>query len=117
MASTKLERMRTAEDVIKRLEWDILDHAVHGFTVGYLDRFLGVMEESLESRDGMWREVPQHRIAWFKYGGTVIWDKESRTDFVFGTANGEGKRLPAIVSEVNAARENEGCAPLRCCCS
>jgi hypothetical protein len=95
--------MRTAEDVIKRLQWDVVDGAMHGFSVGYLDRFLGVIEEPFESREGLWRDVPQHRIQWFKYGGATIWEKETRTDFVFGTANGNGKRLPEVVCEVNAA--------------
>ena len=29
--------------------------------------------------------IPQHRIHYFKYRNTKIWDRDSRKDFVFGS--------------------------------
>ena len=60
--------MKTAEDVIKRIMWDSNLHA-DDFSVGYLDRFLGVLEKSfgafswedLASVDCTVLAIPKHR--------------------------------------------------------
>lgn len=48
MSDDKKARMRTAADVVKRLRWDP-DLPVDDFTMGYLDRFRGVLEKRLAS--------------------------------------------------------------------
>lgn len=88
----KKASMRTAEDVIKRIKWDpSLNPA--DFTVGYLDRFLGVIEnnftafnwDDLASVDYSDTAIPQHRIQYFKYKSVIVWDKTKRIDEVFGS--------------------------------
>ncbi|XP_059196035.1 leukocyte receptor cluster member 9 [Centropristis striata] len=90
----KKPRMRTADDVISRILWD---SSVEGseFVVGYVDRFLGVLERPFN--DFNWDTdpcdcdysselaLPRHRIQYFTYRGHRVWDRHSRTDRVFGS--------------------------------
>ncbi|KAK2844680.1 hypothetical protein Q5P01_011339 [Channa striata] len=90
----KKPRMRTADDVISRILWDPLVDASE-FVVGYLDRFLGVVERPFG--DFNWDTspcdcdysaelaLPRHRIQYFTYRGHRVWDRHSRTDRVFGS--------------------------------
>ena len=84
--------MKTAADVIKRLQWDEqLPQEI--FTIGYLDRFLGIVEEKfsnfswedLASADYDTLAIPQHRIQYFKYKTEKVWEKTTRLDIVFGS--------------------------------
>ncbi|XP_053537017.1 leukocyte receptor cluster member 9 isoform X2 [Ictalurus punctatus] len=90
----KKMRMRTADDVINRILWDTtVDPA--DFIVGHLDRFLGVLERPFS--DFSWdtqvcdcdyseeMAIPRHRIQYFSYKGQRVWDRDSRTDHVFGS--------------------------------
>ena len=84
--------MRTAEDVINRIKWDEM-LPEESFTVGYLDRFLGVQEEpfstfsweDLAGADYDVLAIPQHRIQYFKYKTEKVWEKSERLDLVFGS--------------------------------
>ncbi|XP_066230463.1 leukocyte receptor cluster member 9 [Saccopteryx leptura] len=103
-ARTKKPPLRTAAAVIQRIRWDPrLDPA--DFSVGYTDRFLGVLEEPFSAF--CWDEplaalgpgllaVPQHRVRYFRFRGRVVWDRASRTDRVFGSGLAEG-RGPTIL--------------------
>uniref|UniRef100_A0A671PWQ2 Leukocyte receptor cluster member 9-like n=1 Tax=Sinocyclocheilus anshuiensis TaxID=1608454 RepID=A0A671PWQ2_9TELE len=90
----KKPRMRTADEVISRIIWDSsVDPA--DFIVGHLDRFLGVLERPFS--DFSWDSqvcdcdfseelaLPHHRIQYFSYKGQRVWDRDSRTDRVFGS--------------------------------
>ncbi|XP_034030528.1 leukocyte receptor cluster member 9 [Thalassophryne amazonica] len=90
----KKPRMRTADDVISRILWDpTVDPSE--FVVGYVDRFLGVLERPFS--EFSWDTspcdcnysaelaLPRHRIQYFIYRGQRIWDRHSRTDRVFGS--------------------------------
>jgi uncharacterized protein (UPF0248 family) len=92
----KRSSMKTAEDVISRVEWDdLLDKRL--FRVGYVDRFLGIQEKSFDDfdfkvdlstvsdRHSSILAIPKHRIQYFKYNNEIIWDKETRTDLMFGS--------------------------------
>ncbi|XP_062848601.1 leukocyte receptor cluster member 9 [Trichomycterus rosablanca] len=92
--SKKKPRMRTADEVISRILWDSsVDPA--DFMVGHLDRFLGVLERPF--CDFSWdtqvcdcdyseeMAIPRHRIQYFTYKGQRVWDRDSRTDHVFGS--------------------------------
>ncbi|CAI5790757.1 leukocyte receptor cluster member 9 [Podarcis lilfordi] len=101
--------MKTAEDVISRLLWDPQLPAEH-FSIGYLDRFLGVLEEPFAAFS--WEDlastgpgvlaIPKHRIHYFKYKTRVVWDKVSRTDEVFGST-GSGRTILEVMKEVDEA--------------
>jgi len=94
--SKKKPSMRTAEDVKNRILWDPM-LPEEFFIIGYLDRFLGIKEESfstfswehLASVDYDVLAIPQHRIQYFKYKSEKVWDKSQRLDVVFGSTGSE----------------------------
>ncbi|XP_001376979.4 leukocyte receptor cluster member 9 [Monodelphis domestica] len=108
--------MRTARAVIDRILWDPqLDP--DDFSVGYVDRFRGVLEEPFNAF--CWDQdlaalgpgvlaVPQHRIRYFRHRGRLVWDRASRTDLVFGSAAG---RWTTILDGATEAGETEPCGP------
>jgi len=107
-AGTPKKKMRTASDVIKRIQWQ-KELSPEDFIVGYLDRFLGVQEKAFGAfswddiaavDDCAVLAIPKHRIQYFKYRGTLIWDKASRLDNVFGST-GSGITLSSYVAESN----------------
>lgn len=107
-AKAKKPPLRTAEAVIQRIRWDPhLNPA--DFSVGYVDRFLGVREEPFLSF--CWDEplaalapgvlaVPQHRVRYFRFRGRLVWDRASRTDLVFGSGLAAG-RGPTILDALH----------------
>lgn len=107
-AKVKKPPLRTAEAVIQRIRWDPhLNPA--DFSVGYVDRFLGVREEPFLSF--CWDEplaalapgvlaVPQHRVRYFRFRGRLVWDRASRTDLVFGSGLAAG-RGPTILDALH----------------
>lgn len=88
----KKASMKTADDVIKRIQWDA-NLPQDEFLVGYIDRFLGIQEkyftsfswEDIASVDYTVLAVPKHRIEYFKYKDIKVWDKPRRIDNVFGS--------------------------------
>ena len=99
VSDSKLPSMKSALDVINRIEWDE-QLPSENFLVGYLDSFLGTIERPFSSFD--WSldicdvetgknpsAVPQHRIQYFKYKDAKVWDKELRLDLVFGSTGNE----------------------------
>ena len=99
----KKPRLRQAVDVISRILWDP-DLQSEDFTIGYLDRFVGIIEkpfmafswEDLASVGHNVLAVPKHRIQYFKYRDEIVWDKRSGLDNVFGSKG--GKVITDIVS-------------------
>eukprot|EP01102_Stenamoeba_stenopodia_P004264 TRINITY_DN14594_c0_g1_i1.p1 TRINITY_DN14594_c0_g1~~TRINITY_DN14594_c0_g1_i1.p1 ORF type:complete len:135 (-),score=33.89 TRINITY_DN14594_c0_g1_i1:76-480(-) len=76
--------MRTAIDVCKRIRWDpVLRNQHENFTIGYLDRFDGVVDSPFTEFN--FEEIPFHRIHNFKYRGVVVWDKNLHVDHFFGS--------------------------------
>ncbi|XP_062395439.1 leukocyte receptor cluster member 9 isoform X2 [Sardina pilchardus] len=90
----KKPRMRTADDVINRIRWDSAINSAD-FVVGHIDRFLGVLERPFDEfawdtsvSDCDYSEelaLPRHRIQYFTYRGQRVWDRDNRTDRVFGS--------------------------------
>ena len=88
--------LRQAADVISRILWDP-DLQTEEFTIGYLDRFTGIIEKPFSAFS--WEDlstvghnvlaVPKHRIQYFKYKDQIIWDKRSQLDNVFGSRGGK----------------------------
>ena len=109
-AECKKQPMKTAADVIKRIEWDELMPR-ESFVIGYLDRFEGLVEDNF-TKFSNWGNlvdaeyealaIPQHRIEYFKYRGTKVWDKKSKLDLVFGSSGDNGgKTIEEIMNEVD----------------
>jgi uncharacterized protein (UPF0248 family) len=97
---TKKTSMKTADDVISRIEWDERLDA-RCFRVGYIDRFLGLQEKAfnefdfkvdlstISDRHSSVLAIPKHRIQYFKYNNEIVWDKDTRTDVIFGSTGNE----------------------------
>jgi hypothetical protein len=91
---------KTIEDVISRIE---ADHRLEKryVRVGYLDRLLGLQEKSyqdfdfkidpanIHDRSAVTLVISKHLIQYFKYGNDMIWDKERRTDLMFGASSSQ----------------------------
>lgn len=84
--------MKIVSDVILRIKWDV-ELSLKDFIVGYLDRFVGIMEKYFE--DFSWDDfvlvdyfvdlvISRYRIQYFKYLEEIVWDKRERIDKVFG---------------------------------
>lgn len=110
---TKKPSLKTAGDVRKRIQWDPELQKEH-FTVGYLDRFSGVVEkpftafswEHLSMVDLDQLAVPQHRIQYYKYKGVKVWDKKDRLDHIFGSA-GNNITIQQIIQEDDSEIERD----------
>ena len=121
--------MKTAMDVIHRIQWDKMLEP-HNFHVGYIDRwviplltpsdlfynhftqhrFKGVVEErftgfsnwgDLASADFDALAIPQHRIQYFKYKDTKVWDKNERIDLVFGSVGAGDEDILDVIDRVD----------------
>lgn len=88
------KKLRPALDVLNRIRWDASLEAGE-FVVGYEDRFLGVKEMEVKK----WKMeqtdlefIPLHRVVYFKRvsDGVLVWDRETKTDLVFGGGAGAG---------------------------
>uniref|UniRef100_A0A3B4AE74 Leukocyte receptor cluster (LRC) member 9 n=1 Tax=Periophthalmus magnuspinnatus TaxID=409849 RepID=A0A3B4AE74_9GOBI len=124
--------MRTADDVISRVLWDPSVDSSE-FVVGYVDRFLGVLERPF--CDFNWETnpcdcdyttelaLPRHRIQYFTYRGQRVWDRHSRMDRVFGSTGqalappfgGEGEVEVSPLSQVNCTAPWRALAPRGLC--
>lgn len=82
--------MRTALDAMNRMRWDTA-YCETLCVVGIIDRFGGIEERTLTAvMDGKGTSdpeiaVPEHRIIYLKYDGTIWWDKRTKTDRLFGS--------------------------------
>ncbi|CAD5115564.1 DgyrCDS4526 [Dimorphilus gyrociliatus] len=105
-------KLRSAEDVIKRILWD--DIPVENCYVGYIDRFVGLVEKSfsafswedIASVDYYTLAIPKHRIVYFKYKKLIIWDKRKRLDNVFGST-GSNITLRDVLNNYEEMSKNE----------
>ena len=113
--TSKKKPMKTASDVISRIQWDEKLNESN-FVLGYLDRFVGIVEkpfiefswEDIASVDYNTLSIPQHRIQYFKYCDEIVWDKRSRIDRVFGST-GSGETILDVMTptkpEMKCCRE------------
>lgn len=125
--SKKKPRMRTADEVISRIIWDSSVDP-DDFIVGHLDRFLGVLERPFS--DFSWDTqvcdcdfseelaLPRHRIQYFSYKGQRVWDRDSRTDRVFGSTGqtilppfcGENQQQDSLTPDTGQQEESTSAA-------
>ncbi|WAR26146.1 LENG9-like protein [Mya arenaria] len=106
--------MKTAIDVVKRILWDEALQSDQ-FLVGYMDRIDGLKEkyfnafswEDIASVDYTVLAIPKHRIQYFKYKDTIVWDKRCRLDNVFGSTGGK-KTIVDVISEVDGPQMANG---------
>lgn len=90
----KKAKLRPAHDIINRIKWDP-EMKIHDYIVGYVDRFLGILQMNLEKWVGHRRDetdeewMPMHRVVWITRAsdGEVVWHKEKRIDTIFGSGD------------------------------
>jgi len=78
--------MRPADEIFMRLKWDS-DCSVQppaNVTIGYEDRFLGILETTIGEFEHPDADIPFHRIRYFKTRDTghVFWDRRTRVDLL-----------------------------------
>mgnify|MGYP001982686648 CR=1 FL=1 len=120
----KKARMRTALEVIRRLEWDPACCA-DAVVVGYRD--LGEIVERPLDEFSHWGAIelageddlaiPQHRVVYFKSGDAIVWDKRRiydvdgmscRLDGVYGSTGHVKVDLSEIAARRRGWRPNHG---------
>merc|ERR1719263_1335576 len=116
----KKARMRTALEVIRRLEWDPACCAA-AVVVGYHDRILGEIVEKPLDAFSRWGAIelagddelaiPQHRVIYFKSGDAIVWDKRRiydgcRLDGVYGSTGHAKVDLSEIAARRRGWRPN-----------
>ena len=105
--SRKKTRMRTASDAIHRITWDP-ELNPSDFQVVYLDRFTGLVSIPLTEFTSQNTDeplaIPQHRIQQICYCPSsvshIVWDKQSRTDNIFGSVGG-----PALLDFIRSVND------------
>ena len=45
--------------------------------------------------------IPQHRIQYFKYRDTKVWDKPSRTDMIFGSTSTQDHDINEVLTKID----------------
>src|SRR3989338_11618439 len=77
----KKQRLRSSEKVYNQIKWSGQLPAEE-FSIGYLDRFVGMVTRSLigwcEDATDSKNHIPWHRVYWIKRNGPLVWDRESR---------------------------------------
>jgi uncharacterized protein (UPF0248 family) len=73
------KRLKGADKVLARLQWDPALNSEE-FVLGFEDRFIGVIE--LPVKEFLPREIPSHRIRYFKRNGELVWDRSTRLDII-----------------------------------
>jgi Uncharacterized protein conserved in archaea len=73
-------KFKGADHIVDRLMWDKKLNKEE-FTVGYEDRFLGILEipflEFAKKTD-----IPTHRIKYFKKDGEIVWDRVKKINLL-----------------------------------
>ena len=70
-----------ADKIMKHLQWEIANKKeIAEYTVGYEDRFLGLLEIGIE--DFMDAAIPMHRIMYFKRNKLLVWDRKRRINLL-----------------------------------
>jgi len=79
------KRLRPEEEVFHQIEWDP-EIDKEKCIIGYLDRFEGIREVPFRSflrvHEDAFDGVPLHRIRYFRFDDTKVWDRDARIDAI-----------------------------------
>jgi len=75
------KKLGSAEQIFNKIRWDP-KYDTSMFTVGYLDRFIGVMEMSFDKFIVNPDPIPFHRIYFFKLNDQIVWDREKKINLL-----------------------------------
>jgi len=96
----KSVKMRTSIEVYNRIRWDKAFHGGADFVIGFEDRFDGVIESAFNEFDT--ESIPFHRIRYFKYKGTIVYDRVVRIDILF-----THRKKKAVVQEPDKKKSKQ----------
>lgn len=130
MSNAKLAKMRTAWDVINRLQHDPVFRSGKSIYIGYID--FGCLVEKPFKAFSNWENIenaslhdlaiPQHRVRYFRHEeGRMLWNKKERLDLIFGSTEPfktvdyaeleekarVGRELKEVREEVRSCEEHE----------
>jgi len=72
-------KMKAGDKVLHDILWNPRFQS-EDFIVGYMDRFLGILELSATEFNST--DIPRHRIKYFKKNGQIVWDRRTRLDLM-----------------------------------
>lgn len=112
-------KLTPAKEILRRIRWDD-GLPTEDFTVFYYDRVEDEIQScSFEAPNGSVEgkeesfvfAIPEHRITSFDYKEQRVWDKETKLDRVFGSAQGNGRTIDDVVRNYDEwKREKEEAA-------
>mmetsp|Transcript_4240 Transcript_4240/g.3561 ORF Transcript_4240/g.3561 Transcript_4240/m.3561 type:complete len:86 (+) Transcript_4240:345-602(+) len=73
----KSTKFKGADHIYDRILWDE-KLKPEDFTIGYEDRFLGILEISFNEFSMKKNDIPTHRIQYFKKDGEIAWDRKKK---------------------------------------
>lgn len=86
MSKENKAKFKGSDIIFQRFKWDDgID--LNKVTIGYLDRFKGVLEIKFNDFKGVHDDkdgIPLHRIRYFKINNLIVWDREQRIDLLTG---------------------------------
>ena len=71
------EVFKGADKIWYQILWDNKVNKLE-FTVGYKDRFVGIIEEPFSTFEALKEDIPFHRIKYYKRGNEIVWDREKK---------------------------------------
>ena len=103
--SNKSQSLTPAIEILRRIRWDTTLIS-SDFSIMYYDRVDNTLHtcafdqpnKSVKGKEPLFVfAIPEHRISVIKYKDRIVWDKEQRLDFVFGSMNGNGMKIEEII--------------------
>lgn len=92
----KRKHLRPSDEIISRIKWDdSYDEKL--LTIGYLDRFVGVLRCNLEEFEV--GDIPYHRIVFLEYDNILVWDRESKLDLITSQKEEEKVEVPKVTKK------------------
>eukprot|EP01133_Synstelium_polycarpum_P001186 gene1186-1364_t len=77
LTTERRARLPSAEEIYNRIKWDMSAVSnIDDYSVGYEDRFIGIMEVRFNEFElGV---IPLHRVRIFKYQDNIIWNRNTK---------------------------------------
>lgn len=104
-------KMRTSREVYDRIRWDARFDPTE-FTIGYEAR-LETLKEIPFSKYEPGGDIPWHRLWYFRRGDTIVWDRRTRTDLIFGSTSPIDEPPAAPLPDRRAPRASSVLSALR----
>lgn len=104
-------KMRTSREVYDRIRWDARFDPAE-FWIGYEARLEDLKEIPFSQYDPG-GDIPWHRIWYFRRGQSIVWDRRTRVDLIFGGAMGDAPAKAAPAAEAQPERASSVMTALR----